>query len=144
HPLDFRQSVVDCGCQDVGPLPALVYNSGTVNVRPIFTGTLTSPGTGTYPTELKLQLTWNNGTPQSWVTFATTGRTPGDTVAVAAQVASPVAAPGRYPWAVTLRGTFADRGPVVRHGSGQAPVVVRDTASNPFGMGWGLRGFDQL
>jgi hypothetical protein len=60
----------------------LVYNSDTVNVHPILQTLLASDPNGSVPTQIQAQLTWNNGTPQSWVTFATTGHSAGDVYAL--------------------------------------------------------------
>jgi len=104
---------------DQSPAPAsaatpLVYHSGAVDVRPILEVTFPTDSGSSLPTQIQAQLTWNNGTPQSWVTFATTGHSAGGHYALAAQVSSAVNSTGIYPWQVQIDASFSDRGDVVR------------------------------
>src|SRR5262249_42450429 len=71
YPLDFNQSRPTNG-------DYLVYNSSTVSVQPIIETVQFSDLEGSVPSQLQAQLTWNNGTPQAWVTFSTTGHSAGD------------------------------------------------------------------
>ncbi len=75
--------------------------------------------------------------------FTTTGSA-GTTYLLPVQVSTPVTATGLYDWSLTLTATFSSGGPITRVVSGQAAVVVRDQASNPFGPGWSVAGLDQL
>jgi RHS repeat-associated protein len=162
--LDFRHSVPTCSCGCVGesgnapqgqtgasgevqtdnnadPLPALVYNSETVGVRPIIQGTYYTDTYGSVPTQIQVQLTWN-GTPQPAVTYSTAGHNPGDTYALAVQVSTPVTTTGVYPWQLQITATFSDGSVLTQVCSGSAAVVANDTS--PYGAGWSLAGVDQL
>jgi len=70
--LDFDQSPGT----SVGRDPALVYNSATVDVRPVIQLSLQTDPNGPVPTEVQLQLTWN-GITEAPVTFSTTGQQAG-------------------------------------------------------------------
>src|SRR5262249_25142236 len=145
HPLDFRRTVpsgLDAAATLAGP-SALVYNSDSVNVKPIIETTLASPAGGQVPSSISVQLTWNNGTPQSAVTFQTTGHSAGDTYLLAVQVNTAVTASGRYPWSVTITANLSGGDTVVRTVSGYANVVVNGS-SDPFGQGWGVWELDSL
>jgi YD repeat-containing protein len=121
-----------------------VYNSETVNRRPIIEiAVATNAGAGV-PTEIKARLTWNNGTPQDWVTFSTSGHAAGDTYAIATQVASAVSSTGVYPYKLRVVVTFPSAAPIDVYASGYVGVVVNDDSSNPFGKGWSLTGLDKL
>src|SRR5262249_33557424 len=74
NPLDLNRSAA---APLAGPA-ALVYDSSTVTVKPILSLTYQSDPGGSVPTEIDVRLTWNNGTPQSWVVFGTTGHSAGD------------------------------------------------------------------
>jgi len=140
NPLDFDLSPGT----SVGGSPALVYNEEIVNPRPIIEATLDSDPSGSVPTNISVQLTWNNGTPQTAVNFATTGHSAGDVYLLAAQVSSAVVtSTGAYPWSLTVIATFSGGPPVTRNLSGTAYVVVSPT-NDPFLKGWSLAGFDQL
>src|SRR5262249_58257632 len=145
HPLDFRQSVPgswDDAGQFTGPA-ALVYNSDSVNVKPIIEATLTSPTGGAVPNSFDVQLTWNNGTPQTAVNFTTTGHSSGDTYLFAVQVNTAVTTTGRYPWTVQITANLAGGDTVVRSVSGYANVVANGS-SDPVGHRWGLSALDQV
>jgi len=139
HPLDFDLSPGT----SVGGNPAFVYDSETVNPRPIAEATLDSDPAGSVPANISVQLTWNNGTPQTAVNFSTTGHSAGDVYLLAAQVASAVTTTGAYPWSLSITATFSGTGPITRTVSGTAYVVV-SSSSNPFLLGWSLAGVDQL
>lgn len=68
HPLDFDLSPGT----GVGGSPALVYDSRTVNVRPVVQAELDAPSSGTTPSSITATLTWN-GTAGSQQTFSTAG-----------------------------------------------------------------------
>jgi YD repeat-containing protein len=161
EPLDFRQSVQ--GPEDdwgnPGGPPALVYNSDTAIAAPgtgsgaplpIINATFGTDSSLGVPSQIQAQLTWDGGSPQSWVSFATTGHSAGDTYLLAVQVAdgasggpSPVPSSGAYPWQMTVVAHYSGRGDVVRHVSGTALVAVNG-ATDPFGLGWSLAGLDAL
>src|SRR5439155_24549172 len=122
---------------------ALVYHSDTVNVLPILEATVPSYSSDGLPTQIKAQLTWNNGTPQSWVTFSTSGHSAGDSYALALQVNSAVTSTGRYPYSLHVIASFSGRGDVDRTVSGNANVIANGS-SDAFGYGWSLAGLDQL
>jgi hypothetical protein len=134
--LDFDQSPGT----DVGGSPALVYNSDTVSVRPIIAATLTTDPTKALPASIQAQLTWN-GTAQPWVTFGTTGHSPGDTYLLAVQVANAVSATGLYTYTLEVKTTGTTPTYDVTT-SGTQQVVAND--SSPFGAGWYLDGLDRL
>src|SRR5262249_48659240 len=76
----------DCGC---GGYPVLDFQSDTVAVKPIITATVASSSSDPVPTQITATLTWN-GTPQTPVTYNTTGHSAGDTYLVGDQVASAI------------------------------------------------------
>src|SRR5262249_32142209 len=127
----------------VGGNPSLVYNRNTIQARPVIEATLASDPAGPVPSQIQVQLTWNNGAPQSWVTFGTSGHPAGDTYLLAFQVSNTVAATGLYPWQLDIRAFLPSGGFNERVVSGTAQVVVRDS-NDPFGTGWFLSGLDQL
>jgi hypothetical protein len=138
HLLDFDLSPGT----SVGRNPALVYNSETANPQPIVEATLASDPSGSVPSQIQVQLTWNNGTPQSWVTFSTTGHAVGDTYLLAAQVSSAVSSTGAYPWQLYIHSTFSGAAPIDRVVTGTAYVVVNP--ATPLFSGWSIAGVDQL
>jgi YD repeat-containing protein len=138
HPLDFDLSPG----ASVGGNPALVYDSATVNLSPILEASLTSDPAGSVPSEIDVQLTWNNGTPQSWVTFSTTGHSAGDTYLLAVQEAT-VTGTNAYPWSLYVRSKFSSAAPIDRVVSGTA-YVVDNGGNNPFLTGWSIAGVDTL
>lgn len=76
--LDFRQSVPTGLDGAVFTRDALFYSSETADPRPILQITFATDPNQPVPTQIQAQLTWNNGTPDPWITFATTGHNPGD------------------------------------------------------------------
>ncbi len=123
--------------------PSPTYNSDTVNVQPIIPATFASDPNGPVPTQIQVQLTWDNGTPQPWVTFATTGHKPGDVYLLSTQVANPVTTSGVYPWEVEIRATLPNGNVIDNTISGSTPVVVNGP-TDPIGQGWSLSGTVQL
>src|SRR5262249_42360803 len=97
---------------------------------------------GSVPSNIQAQLTWNNGTPQSAVTFSTTGHSAGDDYLLDTQVSSAVGSTGNYPWSVQLTATLTG-GNIVRTSSGNS-LVTANGASDAFGYGWSLAGLDSL
>jgi RHS repeat-associated protein len=119
-----------------------VYNSDTVNARPIITATLASDPQGPVPVQLQVRLTWN-GQQQPWVSFGTNGHHPGDVYLLPVQVANPVANSGLYPWMVQIQAILPGNQVVSQVVAGTSAVVVNGPAS-PFGAGWSLAGLNQL
>jgi hypothetical protein len=134
-------------CTAVRGAPALVYNSDTVNVHPMIAVALESLPGDVVPTSMQAQLTWNNGTPQSWVTFSTSGHAAGGAYWLTVQVNTAVKTTGVYPWKVEVQATLPNGGGIVdRTVTGIAAVVANDstTAVDPFGPGWSVSGDDRL
>jgi YD repeat-containing protein len=144
-PLDYRQSVPSSldASAGLGGTPALVYNSDTVNVRPIIEADWSSSSADAVPTQIQTQLTWNNGTPQSWQTYGTTGHSAGDVYVFDSQVASAVTTSGFYPWTFEIKATEPDSTTrdVVINGSS---YVLVNGSSDPFGYGWSVAGLESL
>ena len=88
-----------------------------------------------------MRLTWDNGSPQSWVNYAAPGS--GLTMTFANQVSSAVTSSGRYPWQIEMVVTFANRGDVTRTVTGTADVAVLGSGTAA-GYGWGIGGLDKL
>jgi RHS repeat-associated protein len=122
---------------------ALVYNTDSFNPKPIVEVTYASDPNGTVPTSIQAQLTWNNGTPQTAVTFSTTGHSAGDVYLLDLQDSSAVTFTSAFPWSVTVTAAYSGGINVVRTVSGKTPVIVNGSAS-PYGPGWSLASVDQL
>src|SRR5207237_6478837 len=88
HSLDFDQSPGT----SVGGDPALVYNSATVNVRPVVQLEVQTDPFGAAPVQAQVQLTWN-GVSQTPVTIPLSVQA-GQPVTLAAAVTSPVTQTG--------------------------------------------------
>jgi RHS repeat-associated protein len=140
YPLDFDKSPGT----HVGGNPALIFDSATLDVRPVIEATLATSPTQPVPSQIQVRLTWNNGTPSSWTTFSTSGHQAGDTYLLAAQVGSAVASTGAYPWQLDVKVHYSGGSPVDLPATGTAGVVVRDQAGPNFGPGWGIAGLDRL
>src|SRR5207253_4653590 len=110
----------------------------TVNPKPILEAVVDSDPAGSVPTNISVQLTWNNGTPQTAVNFSTTGHSAGDVYLLDAQVASAVTSTGAYPWSMSITETFSGS-PIMRTVSGTAYVVV-SPSTNPMLVGWSIAG----
>jgi YD repeat-containing protein len=144
--LDFNRhlpSRYDAWFNEGIPTPALVYWSDTTNVKPILEATLAQRSVDSTPTQIQAQLTWNGGTPQSWVTFSNFSGSSTAVYLMATQVASAVASTGVYSWSIKLDASFSDRGDVVRTVTGKAYVVVNDTTQG-LGYGWSIASVDRL
>ena len=139
HPLDFDQSPGT----SVGGDPALVYNSATVDPRPVVEATLATDPSAPVPSSIQAQLTWGMGPAQPWVTFQTTGHAPGDSYLLSVQVATPVTSSGVYYWTLHVREIFANAAPVDAEITGSTGVV---TNAGNLGVpsGWGISGVDHL
>jgi RHS repeat-associated protein len=140
HALDLNQNTA---APIPGGAPALVYASATVAPQPIVEATLATDSLDAVPTSLQARLTWNGGSPGSWVTFSTSGHSAGDTYVMDIQVGSAVTSTGLYSWTMDVKATYPNSYVVTRSVSGSTPVVVIGTAT-PFGQGWGLAGLDRL
>src|SRR5262249_50299599 len=128
----------------VGGDPQLVYNSETVDVRPIIEATLGRDADDHRKIEaVTATLTWAGGEPESPVTFHPTGTKPGDALLLAVQAAAPVTRTGVYGWRLDVNVWFEDGEELDREATGLARVVVRDR-DNPFGAGWWLSTLDSL
>src|SRR5262249_45396790 len=139
---------------DVGGVPALVYNSDTVDSRPVVQAQLKSSADDPVPDEIRVRLTWD-GKPQEWVTYQTTDLERGDAFLVAAQVEDAVARSGLYAWSLDIVMDFGPDHPESHAGiAGTARVVVDDSPApdddDPFrtidflGAGWGIVGIERL
>ncbi len=124
---------------------ALVYNSNTVDVRPVIELHLDGAFPQT-PTGIVVTLTWNGATPETTTFFMPPGNAvPNGGYLLAVQEANRVATSGIYAWSATVQLSFATAAPVTASTSGHAAVVVNDSAdATPFGPGWGLAGIDHL
>jgi RHS repeat-associated protein len=116
---------------------ALVYNSDSVNVKPIVQATLQTANNAALPGTVTAALTWNSGTPATF-TYSISGDQPGDTLTIAAQVGSAVSSAGAYPWSLSVWAT----GVATQTFSGTDYVAPQD--SGPFGAGWTFGGTDRL
>jgi hypothetical protein len=96
QPLDFDQSPGT----GMGRNPALVYNSATVNVRPIIQAVVTPDTTHGNVTGIDVQLNWA-GTTQTWISYGATNST--DPVVVGVRSNAPVTQTGRYDWSVGVK-----------------------------------------
>ncbi len=150
QPLDFDQSPGT----DVGGDPTLVYNSDTVDVRPIIQAQLASSAGEAVPDSIQVQLTFN-GVAQGWTSYETTDHDPGDDYLITAQVDQAVAQSGLYSWSLQVVMQFGGDEPEFNTAiSGTARVVVNDSPEpnpdNPFasidflGAGWGITGIERL
>jgi hypothetical protein len=135
--LDFDQSPGTA----VGRNPALVYNSRTVNVKPVVEATLDDSCGTSAPANIMAQLTWN-GTAQGWVTFSTSGWQSGVPFTFAIEVANPVQTSGEYNWSLDVHVDYTGGGYQDVMTSGTALVVANE--NSPYGAGWAIQGIDQL
>jgi YD repeat-containing protein len=139
HPLDFDLSPGTA----VGRDPALVYNSATVDVRPVIELVVVNPQQEVKPVALRVALQWDDGPWQPWVTFSTQDQLPAEGYLLAVQSRFPVPRSGHYGWRVAVQVDYGGALATLHAaGSGTADVVVRD--ASPLGAGWGLAGVDRL
>ena len=129
--------------QDTGGAVNFVYDSNTVNVKPIVTVQLTSGGGDPVPTGIDADLTFN-GTTDTTVSFTTTGHSAGDTYLLGVQHATQITASGEYSWSMSVTLHFSGQADQMVSANGSMPLVVRDTSSDSFGKGWSLQGLDKL
>src|SRR2546425_1145008 len=81
---------------------ALIYSSDTVNVKPILEVTLACDAGAAVRNSIDARLTWNGGTPGSWVNFSTSGHSAGDVYDIALQVGTAVTSSDYYTWKIEL------------------------------------------
>src|SRR5262249_9740498 len=136
HALNLDQSP---GTSQSGD-PALVYNSDSVNVRPVVQASIAPPTNAPLPGSINVQLTWNGTLLSAPPALSTTGLHPGDVLTVAAQVdaAHAVTTSGAYSYSLHVwsTGFFDDTF------SGYTFVDAQN--SSPFGPGWTFSPVDQL
>src|SRR5439155_11700300 len=97
------------------------YHSDSLSVQPTIEAGLSNAGP---VSSIQVQLTWNQGTPQSWVTYPNPVSESSSQYLVAAQVANPVTATGAYPWQLDVRVHLSDGSTFDRIVSGTVGVVV--------------------
>jgi RHS repeat-associated protein len=145
-PLDPASVCYTCGNDSSALLQSslyLTYNSDTVDVMPIIASSFASDPNGPVPTQIQVQLTWNNGPPQPWVTFSTAGHNAGDVYLLSTQVATPVTATGVYPWKVEIQATLPS-GSIIDSTLSGTVAVVANGSGDPIGQGWSIGGIAQL
>jgi hypothetical protein len=129
----------------VGGEPALVYHSGTVDVRPVVEGVVVTDPLAGLPDTLEVHFTFAGG-PEQVTTFGVPeGALWGEPLLVSARPDDPVTATGVYAWTMYV---VAKQGPAVVSTTdtleGLAYAVVRDNGSSPFGDGWWLSTLHRL
>jgi RHS repeat-associated protein len=143
HPLDFDQSPGT----SVGGDPALVYNSETVDVRPVVQVDLAGSQLAITPTQIKAQLTWGDRSPEDWVTLPVNGLPAQGGYLLTLPVNDPVTASGIYKWTVHVQ-LFDGTQPLdaFYHGTYQlvASDVTNSSTPDPYGAGWSIAGIDRL
>ena len=137
HPLDFDQSPGTSGGGD----PALVYNSDTVDVRPVVQIDLTGGQLAVTPTQIEAQLTWGDQTPQDWVTLPVNDLSAQGGYLLTLPVQNPVTTSGIYKWTVHLQ-LFDGTQPLDAYYHGTYQVVASDvtnsSTADPYGMAGAL------
>ena len=135
-------SVVAARIRRQGGSPALVYNSATVNVRPVVQLQLQSDPNTTNPpaTQISVQLTWN-GVQQNSQTFPINNYQAGSLYLFGVQVANAVTQSGVYNWSAQVTVTLSNLQTVTTSSSGTASVMVQDQSS--YGAGWGIDGISR-
>jgi RHS repeat-associated protein len=139
HALDFDQSPGTA----VGGDPALVYNSATVNVKPVVQFQIQTDPDPVAPkaTDVKVTLTWA-GVDQTPVHFDPSDWEPGGLYLLAAQTDNAVTTTGAYAWKVKVHVTFANGSTRDSTASGASYVVAAD--GSLYGAGWGIDGISRL
>jgi RHS repeat-associated protein len=134
QPLSF-----DLASGSGGVLPALVYNSGTVNVRPVIEFQV-AVATGVVPTQILVDLIWN-GTDVGTTTFVPAGgTTAGNTYLL--DVRPPAMAQSKvYEWQASVAVQYSTS---TVSGTITGSTIVVTRANSPYGAGWGIAGIDQL
>jgi RHS repeat-associated protein len=137
NPLGLTQS--PDGTVDGPADPGLVYNSDEVSVRPVVQLNIASDSTLALPPSYSVALSIN-GTAQATVTYATTGFSPGDVLAVDQQAATALTSSGRFGWLATVTANFTT--PATLTVSGYGYAVAEDGSA--LGAGWEFAPTDQL
>src|SRR5207248_1485465 len=144
HPLDFDLSPGTT----VGGSPSLVYNSGTVDVRPVVGFSLTG-ALPAVPVSVGVAFSWAGAAAVNQ-TFNFTGPTPVDGLRFGMRPVAAVTDSGVYGWSavITVNWTPAGGSPQTQtlNLSGLAPVVVNESAAQTGGLGagWGIGGIHRL
>ncbi len=123
---------------------SLVYDSGTVGVKPIVQATVQMDNATALPTSIVAQLTWDGafvGT-QTFYPGSTAGVSPGSLVTLAMQVPTAVTGVGRHRWQIDLTINLSGGGTVLKTASGSTFTVEND--AGPYGAGWSFSGVDRL
>jgi RHS repeat-associated protein len=145
--LDFDQSPGTA----VGGDPALVYDSSTVDVRPLVETTLTPGANQAAPTAMQLDLYLDGGS--SSQTFTPDPAKPlptGGSYVLGVAAGAPLTASGRYSWTMDVSLSLPDGSTALGSLLGAADAVVRDNSdptqgpADTIGAGWGIAGVDHL
>jgi YD repeat-containing protein/VCBS repeat-containing protein len=147
QPLDFDLSPGT----DVGGNPALVYNSNTVDVRPIEEVTLVTNPFDPVPASVSASLDGGTLTSTSWTTFTPNSASkPGDAYLLGVQATPALTTSKQYYGGVEMQilvpGLPTTDTPVVYAAvfsyNTPAAEVVQDKSA--FGAGWGIQGLSRL
>ena len=140
HGLDLDRSE---GTAQSGGM-SLVYDSGTVGVRPIVQATVQMDNATALPASIVAQLTWDGVVvgSQTFYPGSTAGVSPGSLVTLALQVPTAVPSAGRHRWQLDLTINTSGGGTVLQSASGSTFTVANDTS--PYGAGWSFSGVDRL
>src|SRR5207302_1893452 len=122
QPLDFDQSPGT----SVGGYPMLVYNSASGAVRPIIQVAVDTDPNQRVPSQIEMQLTWNRGSPQGWVSYYPFFVNAGDILVGAVQVNTAVAQTDYYSWSLDVK--VHDGATTTYTIMGNAAVVVQDSS----------------
>src|SRR5262249_6944804 len=137
------QQPLDVGQSDSGrafDAPSLVYNSNTVNQRPIIEGVLRSTSFDPVPDSIVATLSIDS-VAQAPVTFTTTGDQPGDSYLLDVQAAAALTS-GIHTWQLAVQVNLPGGGVVNLSASGLVGAV--DRSGSNLGAGFGLSDVDQL
>jgi hypothetical protein len=132
----------------VGRDPALVYNSDTVDVRPVLQvelPPLPNLPDGARPQSFRVWLQFD-GRPWLETDFSAAGHPADQGYVMAVQVAKQVTATGEYGWLAKVQADYGNHTYLQEQVGGKTAVVVNDNpkAADPLGAGWGLAGVDRL
>jgi YD repeat-containing protein len=116
---------------------ALVYNSDSVDQRPIIRAAIQSDNGVALPQTITVPATWDGVGLLPAQSFSTTGRFPGELLTVAVQIGAGVTT-GRHTWSLQITGT-----PVVEPLITGSTFLV-DNRTSPFGAGWSFSLVDRL
>ncbi|WP_162542163.1 SdrD B-like domain-containing protein [Gemmata obscuriglobus] len=143
HPLDFDLSPGTA----VGRSPSLVYNSGTVDVRPTAEFQLTGLGEAS-PSGISVTTSWADRKEQPAVTFAVTPGAQFANYLFGTQSAYEVTETGAYDWRSHVQIAMgANRAPIEVEVKDRSLTVVTEDHPEvpvPVAHGWGIAGIDRL